>query len=767
MHGAWRNVVRGAWCVTAFASPALSTSPALAQAPGTGLILGTVVTEGTNEPLPFATVALVQQGRSTTTDHRGRFRFGDVAPGSLRIRVRLIGYRPVEQSFAVTAGDTLRVHMPLSPSALVLSTVRTSADRDMRDRFERVPNVGAIAMTASELRAVPPLVERDVMRAVQLLPSVATKNDYSAGFSVRGGESDQNLILLDGIPIFNPSHLYGTFSTFPEAAVGSAELLTGGFTAEHGGRLSSVLSITSAADPRPGVHGQVSLSMLSAGATLGGSLPGLRTTWSASARRTYADKVIPLVANVGFPYHFRDEHVHFSHQLTTGGRLLFTGYDGADHLRGVTTADSISGSTSLHHQWGNSAAGVTWLQPLGDRFTLMQRATISRFASRLDDGHGSRVLSNRIVEWKVGGGVESQLNAHRVSAGYEYARHLVRFRDEAPKLTATLQALYQSSFAASAFVEDNWRVNEQLILRPGLRFEGVSVAKWFGVSPRLSAKYFLNPDLALTGAVSRHAQWLHSLRRDDVSFSAFELWVASDTHIPVSQATHLVAGVEAMPSESRLIRAEAFWKGYTDLAEPDPSDDPARRGDEVRAVEGGTYGIDLFIRQLDGERLGGWVAYTWSVAKRRQGDHSFFPSQDRRHNLNIVANYQAPAQLRIGAHLGFATGTPYTPIVGEIVRRTRDPSTGYWETGSVDPETQPHGAPRNGARFPVYHRIDLSVERTFRKGDARITPSLSLVNAYNRQNVFTYVYDYRTAPPTREAVSQLPLFPTLGLRVAF
>jgi hypothetical protein len=300
-----------------------------------------------------------------------------------------------------------------------------------------------------------------------------------------------------------------------------------------------------------------------------------------------------------------------------------------------------------------------------------------------------------------------------------------------------------------------------------LRFEGVSVARWVGVSPRMSAKYFLTPDLALTGAASRHAQWLHSLRREDVPFRAFELWMASDQNIPVASATHVVAGLERWFPSSRVVRVETFWKGYDHLAEPDPADDPARRGDEVRPVTGGTYGIDLFVRQLEGARFGGWLAYSYGVAKRRQGVQQFFPTQDRRHNLNVVATWRFRRETRLAGRFALATGIPYTPIVGEIVRRGYDASSGYWDTGVLEPQNEPLGGSRNAGRFPLYHRLDLSIERTFQKGDARITPSLQLLNVYNRQNVFTYLFDYRSLPPTRESVSQLPILPTIGLTVAF
>jgi hypothetical protein len=215
-----------------------------------------------------------------------------------------------------------------------------------------------------------------------------------------------------------------------------------------------------------------------------------------------------------------------------------------------------------------------------------------------------------------------------------------------------------------------------------------------------------------------------------------------------------------------VVRAEAFWKGYGDLGEPDPRDDPVKRGDEVRPVSGDAYGLDISLRQNAGV-VRGWLAYTYALTSRKQGTESFFPAQDRRHNLNVVTTWAGPRATQFAARFGLATGTPYTPIIGQIVRRHHDPVSGYWETGGSPREVEPVGGRRNGARYPAYHRLDLSAERSFRKGDATLTPSLQLLNVYNRRNVFAYVYEYGTLPPTREAVSQLPLLPTIGLKVEF
>jgi hypothetical protein len=196
------------------------------------------------------------------------------------------------------------------------------------------------------------------------------------------------------------------------------------------------------------------------------------------------------------------------------------------------------------------------------------------------------------------------------------------------------------------------------------------------------------------------------------------------------------------------------------------SEDPAIRGDEFFADEGRSYGVDMIARYQPATGLGGWVSYTYGVSARSRDGVTWAPGHDRRHDLDVVGTWRL-SRYRLGARFGYASGTPYTAIVGEIARRVYDPSRDRWGTGDPPIYVEPLGGPHNGARFPANHRLDLDASREFHVHGGIVAPYVSVVNAYNAKNIFIYRYDYSTDTPTRKAISQFPIVPSLGVRIDF
>jgi hypothetical protein len=298
-----------------------------------------------------------------------------------------------------------------------------------------------------------------------------------------------------------------------------------------------------------------------------------------------------------------------------------------------------------------------------------------------------------------------------------------------------------------------------------LRAEGLTGCDWAALSPRVSVKYFATPTLALTAAAGRVTQWQHSLAGDG-PMRYFEVWIASDSFIPVATAWHWVAGAERRLSSAGSVRLEAYYKRYGRVMEANWSEDPQRRGDEFFPAEGSSSGLDLLARWQRTTGVGGWIAYSYGVSSRWRDGVRWWPGHDRRHDLDVVATWRFE-KYRLGARFGYATGTPYTPIVGEIARRVYDPSRDSWWTGDPRIFLESLGGPRGGARFPPTHRLDLDASREFRFRGATVAPYVSVVNAYNAKNVFIYLYEYSTDLPTRRAISQFPIVPSLGVRVVF
>ena len=288
------------------------------------------------------------------------------------MRARLLGYKVIERAVTVSASDTTRIDFVLETEATLLNAVRTEARPVERDMFESRPSVGTVQITGRAADGIPKFGEPDIIRVVQLLPGVEARNDFSTGLNVRGGESDQNLILLDGFPIYNPFHLGGLFSTFIDPTVRDVTLITGGFPARYGGRLSSVLDVHSVDEVRPGLHGTAEISVLASTGALSSTFNGGKGSWMIAGRRTYADKFVDLISSNELPYHFRDEQAHFSYAFTPTLRFSITAYDGRDQLDAsiATFGDSTTGATAsggaFDFGWGNRVVGASLTKTLNN-----------------------------------------------------------------------------------------------------------------------------------------------------------------------------------------------------------------------------------------------------------------------------------------------------------------------------------------------------------------------------------------------------------------
>jgi hypothetical protein len=746
-----------------------ATEAAAAQAS----VQGRVRNARTNEPVPGATVLVVGTRNGAVADDSGRYDISGIAAGQVRLRARFAGFEDRDEVITLVAGETRMLDFRLEESITTLGAMLTEARSAERDVFEARPNLGVTMLSAKAMSSVPRLLgESDVLRAAQLMPGVLARNDFTAGLNVRGGEADQNLILLDGYPIFNPFHLGGLFGIFIEGSVSGLELRTGGFPAPFGGRLSSVLDVKSAEEGRPGVHGSGTVSMLATSGALGGSLADGKLSWMIAGRRTYVDRVLRAFAMNYLPYYFKDRSAHVAWRPFSRTRLSATLYDGLDNMTGdLATANDAAGGGNFHFFWGNRVAGVTLEQRLTDSLTFQQRLSRTQFHTALDigdpaSGASTIRLDDSVTEVTVAGSLELRRGAHVPSIGYSLSRDHLAY--VAGSETAGLEFVNerQRPTSASGYVNDVWRPSRELMLEGGLRYEWLEDSHWHAVSPRLAAKYFLNDDAAVTAAVGRYTQWLHSLAREDIPVRLFDFWTASDSEIDVARATHYVLGGERWFGTARFARLETYVKQYDRLLEPNPFEEPERHGDEYTPLTGRSYGADLLLRQLDRGRWSGWLAYTYTFSTRASDTARFYPGQDRRHNANVVLSYRKSPKTLLSARLGFASGTPYTYIVGQLRQRTYDINTGRWDTEGPPDVAQVVGGPRNAMRLPPTQRLDVTVTREMRKG-VTFTPFLSIMNLYNAHNVFMYDFNYEASPPKRTAYSQIPFFPSIGVTITW
>ena len=781
---------------TSWATIARAQQPAPARQgpPALGTINGSVSNIANGAPIR-ADVSLDRPRRVVRADSAGRFTFREVPVGTVRVRATSFGFEPTDTTVVVRAATTLTVALQMRVLPQALAPVNTTAQIPERSRFEEQATPSVVSISGAEVRRVPAIGETDVLRSVALLPGVIARNDFSAGFNVRGGEADQNLVLLDGIPIYNPFHLGGLFGTFIDKAVSGVDVMTGAFPTRYGGRLSSVLDVKSLEETRRGAHGTAEVSMLSSSLFSGGSLATGKLSWNFAVRRTYADKVVEWIRGSNdFPYHFSDAQFRGRLLLPRGGTLGLTAYTGKDLLyhreepnrpSNVPTVpgEPVPGDDddeSVTFNWGNRILGLTLDQPLGARTMLNQRLAYTRFSTRFAVPDEEIFLGQSVDEVQIGGSITHARGKHTISAGYEAARYLTSYREQFANLTGDNDdfefpdplatdgdtTMRQRPTTAGLFAEDLWKPNEKWLLRGGLRGEYVSGANWVGISPRLSVKYFVTPTLAITAAGGRYTQWMRAMRNEDLPLRIFDLWLASEKNIPVSTSNHLVLGAERWLSDRRFLRIEGYGKTYDNLSEPASSVDPRIRPSLLRYYDGRSYGLDVYLRQLERNGFSGWIAYSYGVTTRERNGASYWPAHDRRHNANIVTAY-APSKSRwaLGSHLGLATGTPYTGWAGVMNRYRYDPIRNVWEPTFGGDENDTVRGQRNGDRFPFYWRLDLSAERRYEVGGATIKPYLNIVNVFNRKNVFLYTFDGNADPPVIKGASQFPLLPSLGIRM--
>ncbi|MES2178279.1 MAG: TonB-dependent receptor plug domain-containing protein [Gemmatimonadota bacterium] len=697
----------------------------------------------------------------------------EVADASnLRVRVSPSGQIIVVEARASAPAARSATPDTTRRDPVVLAAVHAEAERLERVRFASRTDVGGISITGRELRSAPAFVEPDVLRSVQLMPGISARSDYTAGFNVRGGENDQNLILIDGYPIYSPFHFGGIFSTFIDATVGRVELHRGGMPVQYGGRLSGVIDVSPAEPTSTGTHGTAEVSLVSSSASVGRVFADGAGSWMIAARRTYADAIVNRFSSDTFPYHFQDGQAHVARSWANGVRMSATAYAGADVLTPVL-------NYSFDNWWGNGVAGVTAAKRfdnarlfgirLGDSVTIEQRASLTRFSSQIAIPEIVYLATDRVTDRRLAGSIAAHSAGSTRTLGYELSFQDLDYHSNSSFAGLAdiipFDSIRQQSRASSVYADQLWRPTTKLLLQVGGRVDAVQASDWIGFSPRVSMKYWLDRNLAVTAAAGSYAQWMHSLGREEEPIQPIQFWIASDSTLPVSRSHDAIVGVERWMNPTRFFHVEAFYKRYDDLLTPNPYNDAGVRGDEFYRARGASYGADVMLRQLDGGPFSGWLAYTYSVSTRERADGlRYFPTQDRRHNLNLVGSWRSGAYT-LGARANIASGLPGTPLIGGYIRARYDPIARRWTPDATFDEQVIPGE-YNSVRFPKYSRIDVSATRAGRMWGASVSPYLSVVNLLNAHNPAGFLYDYSTRS-NRASVPNLPFAPTLGVSIAY
>ena len=659
--------------------------------------------------------------------------------------------------------------------AVRLSRVFVTAMPNREGLFGAPPLVGMQTVGTRELRLAPGFFGTDVLRNARLLPGLSARNDYSTALNVRGGESDQSIVTLDGIPLYHPFHLGGLLSSFIEPAVSQMDMFTGVFPARYSGHLSGVLDMRSAEEPRTGVHGSADLNLLSSSATFGGTTTGGSTSWLIAGRRTYADAVAASVGQ-SLPYHFEDANLHLSHRFADGSRAELTAYsdqDIVDYRRGPDTVLMAAGNRAVGVSWSKSGLHVpSTLSLFGESAALEQRASITAYRASLDPHYKDIGLSSAVRDVRIAGALSLFDSTMRHTLGYELARQRLS------RAVNLFEAPENRNFApdgesagelrsAALWYEARRQVTSAFSLEAGARGDLVAGIGGMLLSPRVSAKLTLDPNTTVTAAVGRHAQWMHSMLREDIPIRLVDFWIASDSALPPSRAWVYTLGLDRQLDPLHYLHVELFHKQLSGLVEPDALGDTLSSGDAIGIERGRSSGAEILLRQAEHNGFSGWLAYSFSLSRRTDArGFSYAPAQDRRHELNLVGSWRTSRYL-FGARFGLSTGTPYTGVEGVYQRERYDPLFDEWKYDAYGGPRQYLLGPRSGERYPLAHRLDLSLTRIGRDGSARLMPYLGIANVYGALNPAVYYFDYVGSPRQRVGVSNFRFLPTFGVRYVF
>lgn len=758
----------------------------------TGMVSGFVRESESGEFLAYASVYLADKSIGTATNKQGYYVLVDVPEGKHTIIVSMIGYREERLEIDMRADKRLRRDFYLKPQPLGMEPVEVTAERA---RFEHEVDVGVKRMDFTEMRQIPGFVEQDLFRSLQMLPGVVSVSDFTSALYIRGGTMDQNLILLDGVTVYNPYHLMGFFSTFILESLKGAELYTGGYPARYGGAISSVLDVEMKAGNSERIAGYGEIGLLTSKLVVEGPLPwGAKGSWLAAGRRTYIDAITWVIDKMFgseelplyLPYHFYDLQAKVNWDASERSRFTLSGFFGDDVLSFKEEEE-----VDLDFRWGNGTLGLRWRYLFTPQLFSLLGFNATRY--RLDtevierDEPDFEETSKKIEEYTYG--LESGVGelglqwgltwfsgpGHTVEFGVEskvietmnfmeegWARYDKDKRNQPDTSWDTVRVNQRDTFwLAAVYLQDKWEPGPFWVIETGVRGEYFSNGNYWRASPRLGIKRRLTADWAIKAGAGLYYQYLYvPYPRDEmmlkIPIQFFQQWMGAAERYPPLKSTLFTLGTEHLFPKDMSASVEFYYKDLRNLREADlmGGEGPTTDTASITLGQGYSYGAELLLK-----RGYSWVGYSYSVTRYRFGDEDwFFPVHDSRHNLNL--SFALPLGKKgwtLTSAWVFSSGFPFTAQIGWYQHVDDD--------GDID--WLPISGRRGEVRYPPYHRLDAGFTKSFKlfkRYDAEFY--VQVLNVYARRNVLFYDYEIDENGVTRrEPVYMLPVpIPSFGIR---
>jgi SLT domain-containing protein len=734
---------------------------------------GTVEEGKKGEELIGATIKIKDQNIGAQTNEYGFYSL-TLPVGTYTFIISSYGYESLDTTINLATSQQLNIQLKEEGGTELEEVVITT---ERQDGNVKDPVMGVERLDPKELSKIPVLFgEKDIIKTMQLLPGVKSAGEGNAGYYVRGGAADQNLILLDEAPVYNASHLLGFFSTFNSDAIKDAVLYKGTQPANFGGRLSSVLDIKMNEGNAKRYNVSGGLGLISSKLNVEGPIVKDKGSFLVTGRRTYAD--LFLKASERFKnntLYFYDLNAKVNYRVGKKDRLFLSGYFGRDVL-GV--------GQTFGFNWGNATATLRWNHIINDKLFSNTSVIYSSYDYKISIKGGDVAfdITSLIRDWNLKQEFQYFANTrNKIRFGFNVINHDITPGQVDAETAVGINATKLSptrSLESAVFVTNDWNAMDNLTVSYGVRLSGFSVLgngqevytydaagdvasttiykkneflkTYWNVEPRISASYSYSKVASIKAAYSRNAQNIH-LVSNATSSSPTDVWLASSINTKSELADQFSLGWFKNFKENMYeVNVETYYKSMMNQID-------YRNGANTQANEllegellygiGRAYGVEMIIKKKRG-RFTGWVGYTLSRTERKIdgiNDNNWYAAkQDRTHDISIVTIYDITPKLSVSALFIYYTGNAVT-----------FPSGKY----TINGETQFLYTERNGYRMPAYHRLDLGVT-WIRKNTEKFESSwnFSLYNAYGRENAYSITFrESETNPGTTEAV-QTTLF---------
>ena len=737
--------------------------------------------------------------KGTTTNLNGYYTLPRVPAGTYTLVGSYIGYEPHFQTIAFASNEDITVDITLQILAEQMDAVVIVADSlgAAAGLFER--QISQLELSSAQIGQIPQVIEADLLRSLQTLPGIVSVSDYSSAPYIRGGTPDQNLCLIDGADVYNPEHAFGLFSVFNPDALKKVEVHKGGFGAEYGGRLSSVLNITNLDGNKKSFEGSAALSLLCARATIQVPLKG-RGSFSASFRRTYFDQTVARAIDDIPPYFFYDGNFKAFIDIDETNKLTISGFGGRDALDFDLNRNSTE-KAGLHHDWGNKTGSVRWTTVWTPRLFANFWLTGSRFTSDFDLGEVIGFTErNKVTDVTLKGNLEyshSQMLGARF--GFEHKSLRVLYRQLFPDARTDIS---KKPTHYSAYATARLRPVPQWEAEAGLRYHLFDSGRTFtDLSPRLSLKHRITPSMSIKASAGTYRQYLNRIPRAFIT----DIWTTANEFQERSTARHYILGYQWEVDGRFELEVETYYKDYDDIhafneaflaaVDTDVHEDGQPVFSETVGLfhegEGDSRGVEALFRKNVGG-VTGWLGYSLSRTEYAfatlNGGEGFPPRHDKTSTVNAVATLdlksavqflrRAPPAVHtskwlLGVNFVYTSGQPITrPGSGYIASSSPDSKNSKnLFTGSVrDFEVVP--GPINGFRLPPYIRLDVSVKYRTRYRNMDWTTYVQIFNAGNRRNIWFVQYDDDSGGgfdvvQDVDTIPMFPILPSMGLHVSF